>query len=50
VLKLPSDFADSKATEEAMMKTADRNDLDLNIALGRAVLSVLALSSWYIDP
>jgi signal transduction histidine kinase len=33
-----------------MMKIADRNDLDLNIALGRAVLSVLALSSWYIDP
>jgi hypothetical protein len=32
------------------MKTADRNDLDLNIALGRAVLSVLALVSWYIDP
>jgi signal transduction histidine kinase len=32
------------------MKTADRNDLDLNIALARAVLSVLALASWYIDP
>jgi signal transduction histidine kinase len=32
------------------MKTADRNALDLNIALGRAVLSVLALISWYIDP
>ena len=33
-----------------MTKTADRNDLDLNIAMGRAVLSVLALASWYIDP
>lgn len=32
------------------MKTTDRNDLDLNIALGRAVLSALALASWYIDP
>ena len=32
------------------MKTADRNDLDLNIALGRAALSVLALASWYVDP
>jgi signal transduction histidine kinase len=32
------------------MKTADRNDLDLNIALGRVVLSVLAIASWYIDP
>jgi signal transduction histidine kinase len=33
-----------------MMKTADRNDLDLNIAYARAVLSVLAFTSWYIDP
>jgi signal transduction histidine kinase len=33
-----------------MMKTEDRNDLDLNIALARVVLSVLALLSWYIDP
>jgi signal transduction histidine kinase len=32
------------------MKTADRNNLDLNIAQARAVLSVLALASWYIDP
>ncbi len=32
------------------MRAADRNSLDLNIALGRAMLSVLALASWYIDP
>ncbi|HEV2171745.1 MAG TPA: histidine kinase, partial [Candidatus Binatus sp.] len=28
----------------------DRNNLDVNIALARAVLSVLVLVSWYIDP
>ncbi len=32
------------------MKTADRNDLDLNIGIARALLSVLVLASWYIDP
>ena len=32
------------------MKLADGNDLDLNIALARAALSVLALASWYVDP
>lgn len=32
------------------MKTVDRNGLDLNIAQARAVLSVLALISWFIDP
>jgi signal transduction histidine kinase len=36
--------------EEAVMKTVHRNDLDLNIALARAVLSLLALAAWYIDP
>jgi len=33
-----------------MVKLADGNDLDLNIALARAALSVLALASWYVDP
>ena len=47
---LLSDFADSTADAEAMMKSAYRNDLDLNIALGRIVLSVLAFATWYIDP
>jgi signal transduction histidine kinase len=32
------------------MNTVDRNGLDLNIAQARAVLSVLALTSWFIDP
>lgn len=32
------------------MKTPDNNELDLAIAKGRTVLSVLALASWYIDP
>ena len=32
------------------MNTEDRNDLDLNIAFARAVLSVLVLVSWYVDP
>lgn len=32
------------------MKTVARNDLDLRIAQTRAVLSVLALTSWYVDP
>jgi signal transduction histidine kinase len=32
------------------MKTLDRNDLNLNIALARAALSVLVLGSWYVDP
>ncbi|HTT77080.1 MAG TPA: histidine kinase [Candidatus Binataceae bacterium] len=32
------------------MKTADLNDLDQNIAVARTVLSVLALTSWYVDP
>jgi hypothetical protein len=44
-LTLLSDFADSKAAGEAMVKAADRNDLDLNIALWRAVLSVVALQT-----
>jgi signal transduction histidine kinase len=33
-----------------MIKTTDLNDLDLNIAIARAMLSVLALASWYVDP
>ena len=32
------------------MKTTDVNDLDVNIARARVVLSALALASWYIDP
>ncbi len=32
------------------MKTLDRNNLDLNVALARAALSVLVLVSWYVDP
>ena len=32
------------------MNTEDRNDLDLNIAFARAVLSLLVLVSWYVDP
>jgi signal transduction histidine kinase len=33
-----------------MMKAADFNNLDLNIAVARVLLSLLALVSWYIDP
>jgi signal transduction histidine kinase len=33
-----------------MMKSTDLGDLDLNIAIARVVLSVLALASWYVDP
>jgi signal transduction histidine kinase len=33
-----------------MMKAATFNDFDRNIALARAMLSLLALASWYIDP
>jgi hypothetical protein len=32
------------------MKILDLNDLDVKIAIARAMLSVLALTSWYIDP
>jgi len=32
------------------METADRNDLDRNIAQTRVMLSLLALVSWYVDP
>lgn len=32
------------------MTTVDRNDLDSNIAQARALLSLLALLSWYVDP
>lgn len=35
---------------EAMMNIEDRNDLDLNIAFARTVLSLLVLVSWYVDP
>jgi signal transduction histidine kinase len=35
---------------EAMMNIEDHNDLDLNIAFARTVLSVLVLVSWYVDP
>jgi hypothetical protein len=33
-----------------MMKIADLNNLDLNVAVGRVLLAVLALASWYVDP
>jgi len=33
-----------------MMKAADFNNFDLNIAIARVMLSLLALVSWYIDP
>jgi signal transduction histidine kinase len=33
-----------------MMNTSDVNELDLNIARARVLLSLLALASWYIDP
>jgi hypothetical protein len=35
---------------EEAMKPSDPNDLDLDIARGRTVLSALALALWYIDP
>jgi signal transduction histidine kinase len=45
-----SDFAESKPAEGDMIKTVRLNELDLNIAVARMVLSLLALASWYVDP
>jgi signal transduction histidine kinase len=49
-LTLYSNFADSKAAQETTMKILNRSNLDLDIALARAALSVLVLVSWYVDP